>query len=120
MTNEFANNPNGSVMSQQVNGSQERRADRLDSGTKSGPAVLRHQLGTELRRLREASSLRLEDVATGLGLAPSTLSRIETGKAPARTSYVYTMLDIYGVHDSQQRRALIDTAREGQRKSWWA
>ena len=38
------------------------------------------------RRLREARLLRLEDVAARLGVAPSTLSRIETGLAPARTS----------------------------------
>src|SRR5580658_2865567 len=83
-------------------------------------AVLRRRLGCELRKLREARSLRLEDVAEHLGVAASTLSRIETGKAPARAAYVHPMLDLYDLRDEAQRLDLIETAREGQRRSWWA
>lgn len=85
-----------------------------------GPTIRRRRLGIELRRLREASSLKLDDVARHLGVAPSTLSRIETGKAPTRTSYLSVMLDLYGVADQAQRRPLIEMAREGHRKGWWA
>lgn len=84
-----------------------------------GPTIRRRRLGTDLRRLREAMSLKLEDVAGHLGVAPSTLSRIETGKAPTRTSYLSIMLDLYGVTDPVQRRALADLALEGQRRGWW-
>ncbi|HUZ54765.1 MAG TPA: helix-turn-helix transcriptional regulator [Streptosporangiaceae bacterium] len=86
----------------------------------AGPTIRRRRLGTDLRRLREQSSLRLEEVAQHLGVAPSTLSRIETGKAPTRTSYLALMLDLYGVDDPEQRRLFMDSAREGQRKGWWA
>lgn len=85
----------------------------------AGPTIRRRRLGTDLRRLREARSLKLEDVAAHLGVAQSTLSRIETGKAPTRTSYLAIMLDLYGVTDQAQRRQLADLAREGQRKGWW-
>jgi DNA-binding XRE family transcriptional regulator len=85
-----------------------------------GPTVRRRRLGTDLRRLRESRSLKLEDVAVHLGVAPSTLSRIETGKAPTRTSYLAVMLDLYEVRDPAQRKLLADLAREGQRKGWWA
>jgi transcriptional regulator with XRE-family HTH domain len=85
-----------------------------------GPVMRRRRLGTELRKLRERRGFRLEDVALKLDVAPSTLSRIETGKAPARTSYVTVMLDFYGIDDQQERRYLTDLAREGQRKGWWA
>src|SRR5580658_46456 len=78
----------------------------------------RHRLGGYLRSLRHARSLRLEEVAAELGIAPSTLSRIETGQAPARTSYVSIMLDLYAVDDPDRRRFLADLAREGQRKGW--
>ena len=84
-----------------------------------GPTIRRRRLGSDLRRLREQRSLRLEEVASQLGVAPSTLSRIETGKAPTRTSYLALMLDLYGVHDADQRRGLMDLAREGQRRGWW-
>jgi transcriptional regulator with XRE-family HTH domain len=90
------------------------------AGLLVGPTMRRRRLGTELRRLRENGGYRLEDVAAKLDVAPSTLSRIETGKAPARTSYVHTMLDFYGVGDREEREYLVDLAREGQRKGWWA
>jgi hypothetical protein len=56
----------------------------------ASPVLRRHQLGRDLRQLREARSLRLEDVAAHADVAPSTLSRIQTGKAPTRTSYAST------------------------------
>jgi transcriptional regulator with XRE-family HTH domain len=84
------------------------------------PTVRRRRLGSELRRLREAHGLKLDEAAHRLGLAPSTLSRIETGKAPTRLAYLTTMLDMYGVTDPGQRQVLADMAREGYRKGWWA
>jgi transcriptional regulator with XRE-family HTH domain len=84
-----------------------------------GPTVRRRRLGSELRRLRESQSIKLEEVADRLGVAPSTLSRIETGKAPTRTTYLTGMLELYGVRDQSQRQVLIDMAREGHRKGWW-
>lgn len=86
----------------------------------AGPTVRRRRLGTELRRLREAHALKLEEAAERLGLAPSTLSRIETGKAPTRSAYLTTMLEMYGVTDPGQRQVLADMARDGHRKGWWA
>ncbi len=85
-----------------------------------GPTVRRRRLGAELRRLREAHSLKLEEVAEQLGLAPSTLSRIETGKAPTKLAYLTAMLGMYGVDDPGARKVLVDMAREGHRKGWWS
>ena len=86
----------------------------------TGPTVRRRRLGTELRKLRESNVYKLEEVAARLGVAPSTLSRIETGKAPTKSAYLSQMLDMYGVTDQQQRQVLVDMAREGHRKGWWA
>ena len=85
-----------------------------------GPTVRRRRVGSELRRLREAHSFKLEEAADKLGLAASTLSRIETGKAPTRTAYLATMFEMYGVDDPAQRGVLTEMAREGDRKGWWA
>src|SRR5580700_366288 len=85
-----------------------------------GPTVRRRRLGAELRRLREAHSLKLEEVAERLGLAPSTLSRIETGKAPTKSAYLPALLDQYQVDDPGVRKVLVDMAREGHRKGWWS
>src|ERR1700739_2266944 len=85
-----------------------------------GPTVLRRRLGSELRKLRDANGLKLEEVAGQLGVAPSTLSRIETGKAPTKSAYLNQMLEMYGVVEPGQRQVLVDMAREGHRKGWWA
>jgi transcriptional regulator with XRE-family HTH domain len=86
----------------------------------TGPTVRRRRLGSELRKLRDASGMKLEEVAAELGVAPSTLSRIETGKAPTKSAYLSQMLEMYGVTDPAQRQVLVDMAREGHRKGWWA
>jgi transcriptional regulator with XRE-family HTH domain len=86
----------------------------------TGPTVRRRRLGTELRRLRESTGYKLEEVAGLLGVAPSTLSRIETGKAPTKSAYLTQLLEMYQVTDSGQRQTLVDMAREGHRKGWWA
>ena len=86
----------------------------------TGPTVRRRRLGTELRRLRDSTGYKLEEVAGQLGVAPSTLSRIETGKAPTKSAYLSQMLEMYGVTDAGQRQVLVDMAREGHRKGWWA
>jgi transcriptional regulator with XRE-family HTH domain len=85
----------------------------------TSPGLRRYELGQTLRALRETKGMRLEDVALTLGVAPSTLSRIETGKAPTRASYLSLLLDQYAVTDPEYRRELTALAREGQRKSWW-
>lgn len=86
----------------------------------TAPTARRRRLGLELRRLREAAGVKLDQVAAQTDLTVSTLSRIETGKAPCRTTYLTAMLDMYGVTDPQQIQLLKDMAREGQRKGWWA
>ena len=94
-----------------------RRAERR-SGP-DNPAARRRALGTTLRQLREDRAFRLEDVAAHLGVAPSTLSRIETGKAPTRASYLTLLLTLYGVDDPTDRTELAELARDGQHKGWW-
>src|ERR1700722_14897008 len=90
------------------------------SAMTTGPTVRRRRLGTELRKLRESNGYKLEEVAGHLGVAASTLSRIETGKAPTKSAYLNQMLEMYGVVEPAQRQVLVDMAREGHRKGWWA
>jgi transcriptional regulator with XRE-family HTH domain len=86
----------------------------------AGEPAARHQLGAQLRHLREARSLRLEDAAARLDVAASTLSRIETGQAPIKTIYLTALLDLYEVADDSRRVFLTDLARQGQRTAWLA
>ena len=91
-----------------------------DSAATAGPAASRHRLGARLRQLRQDRAVRLEDAATELGVVPSTLSRIETGKAPTRASYLRVLLDLYQIHDPDQRSELAALARRGQHEDWCA
>lgn len=84
------------------------------------PTVLRRRLGAELRRLREEHGRKLDEVAAELGLVASTLSRIERGQAPVRTSYLKKLLEMYGLTDPAMCNLLIEMAREGHRKAWWS
>jgi transcriptional regulator with XRE-family HTH domain len=85
-----------------------------------GPTVRRRRLGAELRRLRAGHALKLDEVAGQLGLVASTLSRIESGKAPIKTFYLNELLNLYEVTDPGVRQLLVDMAREGHRKGWWS
>ena len=83
------------------------------------PTVRRRRLGMELRRLREASALMIEDVAKHLECSMSRVSRIETGKSVARIRDVRDMLDLYEVGDEGQREQLLTLAKEAQQRGWW-
>jgi transcriptional regulator with XRE-family HTH domain len=84
----------------------------------AGAGIGRRVLGSELRQLREAARVQLGDAAAAAGVAPSTLSRIELGKAPARAWLVQAVLAEYGVTDAEQCRRLASLAREGWRREW--
>jgi transcriptional regulator with XRE-family HTH domain len=83
------------------------------------PTVRRRRLGMELRRLREASGLMIEDVAKHLECSMSRVSRIETGKSVARIRDVRDMLDLYEVGDEAQREQLLTLAKDAQQRGWW-
>jgi transcriptional regulator with XRE-family HTH domain len=83
------------------------------------PTVRRRRLGMELRKLREAAGMRIEDVAKHLECSMSRVSRIETGRSVARLRDVRDMLDHYHVTDEAQREVLLAIAKEAQEKGWW-
>ncbi|HEY2960057.1 MAG TPA: helix-turn-helix transcriptional regulator [Actinomycetota bacterium] len=88
------------------------------AAARHGPTVRRRQLGAELRRLREESSLTIERVAKRLECSESKVSRIENGQVGATPRDVRDMLDLYEV-DPLRREALIEIARETRQKGWW-
>jgi transcriptional regulator with XRE-family HTH domain len=97
-------------------------AQRKDGDVSEGPSptMRRRQLGMELRRLREASSMTIEGVASEVGRAASTVSRIETGKTGARPVHVRKMLELYGIPEGPEHDALLELAKDSQRRGWWS
>jgi len=86
---------------------------------RTSPTVRRRRLGIELRRLREAAGLSLEDAARRLERTGPTVSRMETGRISIRMRDVNVLLDLYGVTDQQIRDALLTLVRESWQKGWW-
>jgi transcriptional regulator with XRE-family HTH domain len=82
------------------------------------PTVRRRRLAAELRRLREAAELTIDEVGEKLECSASKISRIETGHVGVTPRDVRDMLELYGIEDDQ-REALVQLAREARKKGWW-
>jgi transcriptional regulator with XRE-family HTH domain len=83
-----------------------------------GPAMRRRQLGRQLRELREAAELRMEDAATALDCARSRISHIETGRYAVRKPDLEVLLRLYGALDRLD--TLEELRREGTKRGWWS
>ncbi len=80
------------------------------------PTVRRRRLANELRRLREATSLTIEQVAETLECSSSKVSRIETAQVSPAPRDVRDMLQLYGV-TVERAEALLQLAREARQKA---
>jgi len=85
----------------------------------TAPTVRRRRLGAELRRLREAAGLKLEDVESRAGITSSTLSRIETARTGVKVADAEILLDLYAVEDVAKRHVMLGLVRDGAKRGWW-
>ncbi|NJP24905.1 helix-turn-helix domain-containing protein [Microbispora hainanensis] len=83
-----------------------------------GPTVRLRRLSGELTRLRREAGFAREEVARRLGMAASTVYRIETGHTRPHARTIRDLLDLYAVEGSE-RDALIALARDAARRGWW-
>ncbi|MEV6727012.1 helix-turn-helix transcriptional regulator [Streptomyces xanthochromogenes] len=83
------------------------------------PTVRRRRLGAELRRLREAAGLKLDDVQERTSINAVKASRVETARTGVKPADLDTLLDLYGVDDVAKRSLLHALARDGARRGWW-
>ncbi|MFC6089028.1 helix-turn-helix domain-containing protein [Saccharothrix lopnurensis] len=84
----------------------------------SSPTLRKRRLVSELRRLREAAELTIEEVGERLECSASKISRIETGRVGVTPRDVRDMLAAYGA-DPDTRDELVQLAREARRRAWW-
>jgi transcriptional regulator with XRE-family HTH domain len=83
------------------------------------PTLLRRQLASELRRLREDTGMTSEQVSAHLGCTPSKISRVETASVRANPRDVRDLLDLYRVN-GRLGEDLLRLAQEARRKEdWW-
>jgi transcriptional regulator with XRE-family HTH domain len=86
--------------------------------TTGSPTARRRELGALLKALRSAKGWTAEQVADRVLISPSKLSRLETGQRGASARDVRDLCNLYEV-DDEQRRHLMDLAREGKQRAWW-
>lgn len=82
------------------------------------PTVRRRRLAGELRRLREAADLTIDEVGEKLECSASKVSRIETGHVGVTPRDARDMLALYGITGDEQE-ALVQLAREARKRGWW-
>ncbi|MDA2806687.1 helix-turn-helix domain-containing protein [Nocardiopsis suaedae] len=84
------------------------------------PTIKRRQLSNELRRLRAAAGMTVEEAAERLEWSRARLGHIETGrrKKPLVTD-VRALLELYRVSDEREREAILGLARAARESGWW-
>ncbi len=84
-----------------------------------GSTALRIVLGGQLRRLREAKRISLEDAGYVIRASQSKLSRLETGRVRFKDRDLADLLTRYGVTDETERQALLALAGRASAPDWW-
>src|SRR5260370_1594098 len=85
----------------------------------SSRTVRRRRVAAELRRLRQASRLTIEQVAETLEWSPGKVSKIENARVSVLPRDARRLLDAYGVTEGQERDLLLSLARESRERGWW-
>ncbi|WP_367322820.1 helix-turn-helix domain-containing protein [Streptomyces sp. HUAS ZL42] len=83
-----------------------------------GPTTRRRQLGADLRRLREAKGLTLEEAGARVGISKATLSRYETKEGTVKWPTVDALCREYSASD-EERGALVELAKGAKIQGWW-
>jgi transcriptional regulator with XRE-family HTH domain len=84
-----------------------------------GPTVLRILLGAQLRRLRQAKRISLEEAGNAIRASHSKISRLETGQVGFKDRDIADLLTLYGVTDEADQRVLRDLAGRANAHGWW-
>ena len=104
------------MVAESVHGSSVRYIYTESSG---GPTAMRIVLGSQLRRLREASGITREAAGYAIRASSAKISRLELGRVSSKERDVADLLTLYGVNDEQEREAFLALARQANTPSWW-
>ncbi|MFC9326877.1 helix-turn-helix domain-containing protein [Kitasatospora sp. NPDC057015] len=87
--------------------------------TGGGTTVRRLMLGSQLRRLREASGVSREQAGYSIRASESKISRMELGRVSFKERDVADLLTLYGVRADGERTAVLGLVGEANAPSWW-
>lgn len=84
------------------------------------PTARRIGLGHELRQLRKAAELTIEQAVKGLPFDESTLQRVEAGwKSFRQAGHLRLLLERCGVTDDEEVERLVAMQRDASSREWW-
>lgn len=81
--------------------------------------MLRIALGSQLRRLREASGVSREAAGDAIRASHAKISRLELGRVGFKVRDVADLLTLYGITDEQERESFLALARRANEPGWW-
>ncbi|MFE4513700.1 helix-turn-helix domain-containing protein [Kitasatospora sp. NPDC056783] len=84
-----------------------------------GATVRRLQLGTQLRKLREARGVSREEAGYSIRASESKISRMELGRVGFKERDVADLLTLYGVEAEHERAGVLGLLRDANTSSWW-
>lgn len=87
--------------------------------TRRSSSIERRRLGIELRRLRTAARLTLEEVARHFSWSVSKASRMERGLVPIVSRDIRDLAAFYGVTDTGQLEGLLTMTSGHRAQDWW-
>lgn len=90
-----------------------------DGAATGGPTARRLVLGSQLRRLREASGISREDAGYEIRGSGSKISRLELGRVGFKERDVADLLTLYGVTDESERGSFLELVRQSNQPGWW-
>lgn len=88
-------------------------------GAGDGPTAVRILVGAYLRRLREKRGLTRAEAGDPIRSSESKIRRMELGQVGFKERDVLDLLSMYGVHDDQERAAMLARVREANTPGWW-
>ena len=88
-------------------------------GVRRFPTLRAQWLGRELRQLRVDCGATLIEAGQYIQRDQGTISRMESGLAPARVVDVEALLNFYGVEDPAVRANLEVISRDSWQRGWW-
>nr|WSY52782.1 Scr1 family TA system antitoxin-like transcriptional regulator [Streptomyces sp. NBC_00886] len=83
------------------------------------PTERQLRLGAELRKLREAGGLTVNEAGDVIGMGRVHLTHVENGRTAISTERIRTLCRTYGVTSSTYTEALVSLA-EASGKGWWS
>ncbi|MDJ1133839.1 helix-turn-helix domain-containing protein [Streptomyces iconiensis] len=79
----------------------------------------RRKLGSELKALREAAAVSVEQAAQRIHGDNSKISRLETGRQRITRLELDALLELYALRDEHLRSGLVALATEARKRGWW-